>query len=74
MAITAIRRIASLERMRASVNGNPRYRVLFEDGTMSTTSPDASVAWGLENPEYKNVDVKVTYERGEIIYVNPIKE
>lgn len=51
--------IEHLERITNSVNGNPRFRVHFTDGTAARTMSDASP--GLENPEYRGVPLTVTF-------------
>lgn len=55
--------IERLERLRLSVNGNPRFRVTFTDGSVADTMSDAGFAYGLENREYRNTPVVVTYTR-----------
>ena len=67
-----IARISLLKRANNSVDGNPRWRVYLNDGTMYHTKVDASVAFGLDNPEYKDCDVEVTIEQGQIVYVTPV--
>lgn len=56
-----VKTIASLERMKLSANGNPRFRVTFTDGTVAQTQTDASVGYAIENPEYRDVPVKVSF-------------
>ena len=74
MAKIEVKKIHSLDRMRNSAAGNPRYRVFFTDGTSAETKPDASCNYGLENPEYGSPNmVKVTYERGKIALVEPVR-
>ena len=57
----AIKTIASLERLKLSTNGNPRFRVTFTDGTVAQTQTDASVGYSIENPEFRDVPVRVSY-------------
>lgn len=65
------KRIIGLERVRSSRYGNPRFRVVFSDGTTALTTPDASCAYGIENREYRENDVVVTFNgRGTIDYLN----
>lgn len=54
-----VKRISQLERLRSSVNGNPRYRIYFTDASMMDTMSDASINYGIKNPEYRNGPVKV---------------
>ena len=60
--------IDSLERLKLSVNGNPRFRVTFTDGTVAQTQTDSSIAYSLENPEYRNVPVVVHFTRAGRIF------
>lgn len=62
----------AFERMPSSVNGNPRYRVTFTDGTSAPTQPDSGWAYGAENPEHLGVPLEVHYNgRGHITYARP---
>lgn len=73
--VTYVKTIAELDRMNNSVNGNPRYRVKFTDGTDATTQPDASVAHDLPNPEFKGVPVTFTVNRArQITYAVPVAD
>jgi len=64
--------IESLERLNNSVNGNPRYRVHFTDGTVADTQSDASLNCGISNPEFRDVPLRVTFTRaGRISYATP---
>jgi hypothetical protein len=63
LAAAGIKRITRLERMGCSVNGNPRFSVGFDDATTAITSSDAGFCYGLTNPEYRDVPVRVTYTK-----------
>lgn len=63
----AIRTIDHLERRKNSVNGNPRFRVVFTDGSSAITQSDAAFAYGLENPEFRDVPLEVTFSRAGLI-------
>jgi hypothetical protein len=41
--------IVGYERMRSSVNGNPRFRFAFDDGTILRSAPDASWCYAVGN-------------------------
>lgn len=70
MKTTEILTIASLERLRLSSNGNPRFRVTFTDGRQADTQTDAAVNYGLENREYQGVPLEVTFSpNGRIVGV-----
>lgn len=45
--------VERVERMRSSVNGNPRYRVHLTDGQSFPTAPDAMWAYGADNREWR---------------------
>jgi hypothetical protein len=67
-----IKRIDFLTRLNCSVNGNPRYRVAFTDGSVAITSSDASCAYGIANPEMRG-DLRVTFTRaGRIEMLEPV--
>ena len=61
--------ISRLERMKSSVNGNPRFMVTFTDGSSMPTKPDAMLAYGIENEEYRDRPLLVEVERGQIVYL-----
>lgn len=62
--------ISRIDRMRSSANGNPRYSVTFTDGTSAPTGVDASVGYEINNPEYRDVPLRVEFNgRGSIVAV-----
>lgn len=68
-----IKTIESLERLNNSVNGNPRYRVHFTDGTSALTQSDASLGYCIGNPEYRDVPLEViTTKAGRIYDLKPV--
>lgn len=60
--------IATLERLKLSAMGNPRFRVTFTNGLVAQTQTDSSVGYSIENPEYRNVPVVVSFTRAGRIY------
>lgn len=70
--------VERVERMRSSVNGNPRYRVHLTDGRSFPTAPDAMWAYAADNAEWrqqvcwfalepcrlKSDDWQISYARG----------
>lgn len=40
-------RIESIERLKNSVNGNPRYKIVFSNGVSGVTKSDASWAYSI---------------------------
>lgn len=55
--------ILSYERMRSSVNGNPRYRIVFTDGTIAPMMSDSGTSYAIGNPDMREgsaVDVEFT--------------
>lgn len=62
--------IASMHRMKSSVNGNPRFKVIFTDGVSAPTAPDAGWSYGAENPEYRGGPVVVHLnDQGHIEFI-----
>lgn len=62
--------IKSLERRRNSVNGNPHFKVGFTDGTSARTAPNSLVAFVIDNREYWDIELLVTYNgRGQIVNI-----
>lgn len=61
---TEQRTIKSIERLNSSTNGNPRYRLEWVNGSQAMTSSDASCAYEVGNPGYREGDtVEVTFTR-----------
>lgn len=66
--------VTRLERKRNSVNGNPRYRVGFDNGASHVTMSDGGFCYGITNPEMRGqVDVWLT-KAGTISMMAPHKE
>ena len=64
--------IEHLERTMNSVNGNPRFRVHFTDGTVARTMSDASLCYCIDHPEYRGVPLAVTFTaHGKIRHARP---
>jgi len=67
--------IESIERLRRSANGNPRFRVTFTNGLVAQTATDSMVAYALDNSDYLGVPLTVTFTKsGRICDVSVIKE
>lgn len=66
-----VRTIAHLHRLMNTASGNPRWRVVFTDGTVATTKTDAAVAYGIENPENRG-PCRVTLEHGQLVGLEPV--
>jgi hypothetical protein len=68
-------KIDKLERMKSSVDGNPRFRVYFSNGLVSQTMPDDMIGYAIQNfwGENKPVDVEVGTHYGTV-QVNRIIE
>jgi hypothetical protein len=60
--------IATLERLKLSTNGNPRFRVTFTNGLVAQTQTDSSIGYSIENPEYRDVPLVVSFTRAGRIY------
>lgn len=66
-------RLVHTERMASSRNGNPRYMLHFASGVALPTTPDAGIAYGINNREYWGCDLEITKNgRGHVIYVTPL--
>jgi len=66
--------ISTLERMPLSRTGNPRYRVTFTDGTSALTEADSQIGYKIENREYRNVPLDVTFgDKGAIAAITIVK-
>lgn len=63
----ALRQIDYLKRRNNSVNGNPRFLVVFTDGSSALTQSDAAFCYGIENPEFRDVPVEVSFSRAGLI-------
>lgn len=62
--------IATLERLRNSRAGNPRYLVSFTNGRVAQTAADSQVNYLIENREFRDVPLVVTFDSdGRIIRV-----
>lgn len=64
--------IERLERMRSSVNGNPRYRLHFTDGSTAETQVDTHIALGL-GPRYEGVPVHIKATPSGLVWDVQIK-
>lgn len=63
--------IEHVARLSDYANGSPRFRVFFTDGSASNTEPNAAVNRIIENPEWHDVPIRVTFaETGNIAYLN----
>lgn len=64
---TTLRTVSTIERIRSSKNGNPRFRVTFTDGSVARTKTDTAFAYEL-TPEWEGKGVLVMYDaRGYIV-------
>lgn len=66
--------ILSYERMRSSVNGNPRYRIVFTDGMIAPMMSDSSTSYEVGNPDMRegsDVDVEFT-RRGNVRWMRAV--
>jgi hypothetical protein len=60
------------ERMRSSVNGNPRWQVTFDDGSHWPTAPDSSCAYGINNSELDGEVQILLNSRSNIVDIRPL--
>ncbi len=71
-----IRTIEHIQRLRASVNGNPRFRIYFTDGPPVTTMSDAMFIYAVGNAGMREgctVNVVLT-RAGRISHMEPAEE
>ena len=55
--------ILNYERMNSSVNGNPRFRIVFTDGTIAPMMSDSGTSYAIGNDDMRQgsiVDVEFT--------------
>jgi hypothetical protein len=63
MTITGVH-IVTIERLRLSSNGNPRFLVTSSNGTVAQTQSDASLNYGIENRSIREArDLTVKFSR-----------
>lgn len=60
---TAIKTIVRVERLKSSVNGNPRYRLHFDDATSALTQSNSSCAYEIQNQFVAGVTFELTLTR-----------
>lgn len=64
MTAMTTRTISWFERLNSSVNGNPRYRVHFDNGSSAITMSDAGFCYAVGNPGLRDGDtVEVEFTR-----------
>jgi hypothetical protein len=62
-------------RLPRSTNGNPRYELIFTDGTSARTATDSMVAYEITNSEFRDVPVEFeALPNGDIVNATPVKE
>jgi hypothetical protein len=73
---TVTKTIESYERLRSSVNGNPRFRFTFTDGTILDGASDAGWAYAVGNPDMREGSkVDMTLSRaGRIQTMQSVKD
>lgn len=52
-----LKEIIASERLINTINGNPRYRVTFADGSVHTSQSDSGWVYAFGNPGYRIGDV-----------------
>lgn len=67
--------IASMKRLDNDADLNPRYAVTFTNGLTAETGKGSQVAYKIENSEYRDVPVVVTFTpAGRIVNVQVAEE
>ena len=73
MAIQSQEVITSVKHRGYSVNGNPSFDVTFASGDTARTKGDSYVNYDIDNREFHDVPVLVTFDRaGRITHVERI--
>jgi len=72
---TVTARIVSSERLQNSSNGNPRYRIVFDDKVTRTSQSDSAWVYAFGNEGLRNGDkVTITLSRaGRISQMEPAR-
>ncbi len=65
--IQVVKTIASLDRLRNSASGNPRWRVHFTDGTRADTGPDATVGFEIDHEAWQKRPVVFSMEDDYVV-------
>lgn len=66
--------IDSITRLTNSRNGNPRFKIHFEDGQTTTTQSDASVSYEMTNHNYPGrFRIKAT-PAGKVWGIEPVQD
>lgn len=60
---TVTGKIVAAKRVSTSAYGNPAYMVTLDNGATYRTMDNAGVAYGITNPEYREVDHVFTLTR-----------
>jgi hypothetical protein len=60
---TVVKTIIRAERLNNSVNGNPRYRLYFADGSAHTTQSDSACTYDVENLAKHGATLELTLTR-----------
>lgn len=65
----SVKRITGTKRLRNTVNGNPRWEVMWDDGTSNESKPDSDLAFQLDSDNLKGKDLRVVIGKGGYIEV-----
>jgi hypothetical protein len=67
-------RIESLQRLKLSVNGNPRFKIFLTDGRVLQTQSDGGINYDIENPEFRDVQIEFALTRaGRVWSATPVQ-
>lgn len=65
----SVKRISSTERLTNTASGNPRWRVVWTDGTSNLSKPDSDLAFRLDSAELADKDLRVVIGKGGFIEI-----
>lgn len=67
-------KITRYERLTNTVNGNPRFRITFDNAETYTTQSDTGWVYECQNPQYRDAALNVTLTpAGRIRYARVIQ-
>ena len=65
-------KLVVVERLKNSLNGNPRYMLLINE-TVFYTTPDSSYGYSITNHEGKEITVELKMYRGKLSLMKIVK-
>ena len=66
--------VVEVEHVSTSASVNPRYRITFADGSSYLTGKDSAVAYTITNSDYREGDVIIEVEGGDLVTIRRADE